>query len=67
MDYAFIKDKLKIEPGSINPNQIAIYGNGDGRIPQWNSADRIDDLEETPMLGVGMDDGRFDQGDYFLW
>ncbi len=67
LDYSFIKDKLKLEPVSLNPTQIAIYGNGDGRIPQWNSAVRIDDLEETSMLGVGMDDGRFDQGDYFLW
>ncbi len=67
LDYNFIKDKLKVEPNTINPNQIAIYGNGDGRVPQWNGADRIDDLEETSMLGVGMEDGRFDQGDYFLF
>ncbi len=67
LDYSFIKDKLKIDPGTLNPNQIAIFGNGDGRVPQWNGADRIDDLEETAMLGVGLDDGKFDQGDYFLW
>jgi hypothetical protein len=67
IDFNFIKDKLKIDPGTLNPNQIAMFGNGDGRIPQWNGTPRIDDLEETPMMGVGLQDGKFDQGDYFLW
>lgn len=67
IDYNFIKDKIKIDPASISPEKIAIYGNGDGRLPQKNSAFRIDDLEESHMTSVGMDDGRIDQGDYFLW
>ncbi|HZV71893.1 MAG TPA: type IX secretion system sortase PorU [Saprospiraceae bacterium] len=67
LDYTFIKDKLKIEPGTLNPGKIAIYGNGNGRVPQWNGADRIDDLEETATFAVGLEDGKFDQGDYLLW
>lgn len=67
LDYSFIKDKLKIDPGTLQPDQVALYGNGDGRIPQWNNAPRIDDLEQTSMMGVGLEDGKFEQGDYFLF
>jgi len=67
LDYDFIRNKLNIDPGSLSPNKIAIYGNRDGRLPQWNGASRIDDLEETSMLGFGMEDHKMDQGDYFLW
>lgn len=67
MDYNFIKDKIKVDPASISPDKIAMYGNGDGRMPQKNSAPRIDDLEESYMHAVGMEDGRIDPGDYFIW
>ncbi|MEO6131735.1 MAG: type IX secretion system sortase PorU, partial [Saprospiraceae bacterium] len=67
LDYNFIKDKLKTDPGTLNPSRIALFGNGSGRVPQWNAAPRIDDLEEVRMQGVGLEDGKFDQGDYFLW
>ncbi len=67
LDYNFIKDKLKIDPSGITPDRIGIFGNGDGRIPQWNNAPRTDDLEETSSYAVGLTDGRFDQGDYLLW
>ena len=67
LDFNFIKDKIKMDPSGISPDRIGIYGNGDGRLPQWNGAFRIDDLEETHMKGVGMEDGRIDPGDYFLW
>lgn len=67
IDYAFIKDKLNVDPATLSPDRIALFGNGSGRIPQWNNAPRIDDLEEVLMHGVGTDDGHIDQGDYFLW
>ena len=67
LDYNFIKDKLKIDPSSISPSNIGIFGNGDGRIPQWNSAPRIDDLEQSASFGFGLDDGQFNPGDYLLW
>lgn len=66
IDYSFVKDKIKIDPATISPSRFAIYGNGSGRIPQPNNEFRIDDLEETYMSAVGMEDGKFDQGDYFL-
>jgi hypothetical protein len=67
LDYNFIKDKLKIDPGSISPDRIIIAGNGAGRIPQWSRAPRIDDVEQIASLGVGLEDGHFNEGDYILW
>jgi hypothetical protein len=67
LDYNFIKDKIKIDPGSISPDRIIIAGNGAGRIPQWSGAPRVDDLDQIASLGVGLDDGHFDNGDYLLW
>lgn len=67
IDYDFIKDKIKVDPASITPDRFVIYSNGSGRMPQSSSVMRIDDLEETHIAGVGMDDGRIDQGDYFLF
>lgn len=67
LDYNFIKDKIKVDPASLRPQDVTLFGNGSGRLPQSNSAERIDDLEEVHMTAVGMDDGRIDQGDYFLW
>src|SRR5687768_9882112 len=66
IDYSFVKDKIKIDPATISPSRFAVYGNGSGRIPQANNEFRIDDLEETYMTAVGMEDGKFDQSDYFL-
>ena len=67
VDYNFIKDKINIDPATVSPDRFTLFGNGDGRLPQRNSDFRIDDLEEVQMSAYGMDDGRIDQGDYFLF
>jgi hypothetical protein len=67
IDYNFIKDKLKVDPAGINTNKIGIFGNGGGRVPQWNAAPRTDDLEQVASYAFGLDDGQFNQGDYLLW
>jgi len=67
IDFNFIKDKLKIEPSTINPTTIGVFGNGPGKIPQWNSIPRIDDLEQYATYAFGLEDGQFNQGDYLLW
>lgn len=67
IDYDFIKNEIGMDPSSIDPSRFVIYSNGDGRMPEWNNAVRIDDLEETYLSPFGMADGRIDQGDYFLW
>lgn len=67
LDYNFIKDKLKVDPAGISPAAIGIFGNGGGRVPQWNAQSRIDDLEQSATFGFGLDDGQFNPGDYLLW
>jgi hypothetical protein len=67
LDYTYVKDKLKIDPSTIDPTRIGVFSNGGGRVPQWNAAPRIDDLEQSATLGYGLDDGQFNQGDYLLW
>ena len=62
LDYNFIKDKLKVDPGSLSTNKIVIAGNRGGRIPQWSATPRIDDLEQSYSWAVGLEDGHFDQG-----
>ncbi len=58
---------MGIPAGSIDPNNIRIYGNGGGMLPEANTAFRYDDLVENPIEVVGASDGRFDQGDYVLF
>lgn len=58
---------IGISASSINPNNIRIYGNGGGMLPEANAAFRYDDLVENPIEVVGAADGRFDPGDYVLF
>lgn len=58
---------IGIPANSINPNNIRIYGNGGGMLPEANSAFRYDDLVENPIEVVGAGDGSFDPGDYVLF
>ncbi|HPS62873.1 MAG TPA: type IX secretion system sortase PorU, partial [Bacteroidales bacterium] len=68
--YRISYDDLKnqgINPATIDPAKIRIYGNGGGMLPESNAASRIDDLKENPILVAGESDGRFDPGDYILF
>ena len=56
-----------IDPLSINPNKIQIYGNGGGMLPQPISTPRPHDLIENYIYVHGAGDGRFDEGDYILF
>lgn len=55
------------DPVQINPQQLAIFGNGGGMLPQVNSEDRIVDLFENAIWVAGETDGIFDQNDYILF
>jgi len=50
-----------------NPANIGLFGNGGGTLPEKNSAPRLDDLVENPIIIVGGADGSFDKGDYILF
>jgi hypothetical protein len=58
---------MGIDPGSINPANIRIYGNGGGMLPEINDAFRYDDLQENAILVAGEGDGQFNQSDYILF
>ncbi len=55
---------LGINPQSIDPRTLQVYGNGGGMLPQPNAAPRSDDLLENAIRVSGEADGRFDDGDY---
>jgi hypothetical protein len=52
---------------SLNPNQIRIFGNVTGRLPEANSETRPDDLRELALYVSGAGDGSFDADDYVLF
>lgn len=64
LDYAFLKDKLGLDPAGIDPRNIRIYGNGGGMLPELGGTSRHDDLVENAIIVAGESDGNFDQGDF---
>ena len=67
IDYNFLVNELKLAPGSIDPRNIRLYGNGGGMLPELVSDTRYDDLVENAILAVGQEDGKLDAQDYFLF
>ena len=59
--------KMGLNPETIDPRNIRIYGNGGGILPEINSASRYDDLVENPILVFGEADGKFNETDYVLF
>lgn len=66
MDYSFFKS-IGMDPDSINPKTIRVYGNGGGQLPFANAGFRHDDLQENAIQVVGENDGKFDSTDYVLF
>jgi len=66
LSYQYISD-LGINPSSIDPATIRIFGNGGGMLPQANAESRYDDLTENAIQVIGEEDGSFDPGDYILF
>ncbi|MBW6460795.1 MAG: type IX secretion system sortase PorU [Bacteroidales bacterium] len=58
---------MGIDPGSIDPRQIRIYGNGAGMLEETNAQPRSDDLVENTIFIYGEEDGIFDETDYILF
>ncbi len=55
-------DKVKLSSGKIH-----IYGNALGRLPEENSNFISDDLVKNTVQYFGMEDGKFDSGDFILF
>lgn len=66
LDYATLAS-MGINMETLNPNQIRIFGNEAGALPEKNSDARPDDLTEVAIMVVGAEDGRFDESDYVLF
>jgi hypothetical protein len=56
-----------IDPESLNPRNIKIFGNGGGMLPKLNSIARVDDLKEQRIFIEGESDGVFNEQDYILF
>ena len=59
--------KAGLNLSQINPQNIKIYGNGGGMLPQANDIPRAKDLIENAILIEGETDGRFDSQDFILF
>ncbi len=66
IDATFLRD-AGIDIAKLNPQNIRIFGNGGGVLPQANNALRIKDLTENFIEVVGENDGKFDAADYILF
>ncbi|TND04256.1 MAG: hypothetical protein FD123_3829, partial [Bacteroidetes bacterium] len=67
LDYNFFMNTMGVDPSSIDPRNIRLYGNGHGMLPFQNSAAHYDDLKEYSIHVQGESDGVFDAGDYVLF
>lgn len=56
-----------INPGSIDPRNIKLFGNAGGMLPEPNDKYRHDDLQENAIQILGEEDGSFDPSDYILF
>ncbi|CAM1355347.1 type IX secretion system sortase PorU [Tenacibaculum halocynthiae] len=60
-------NQLGINPNSVNPKYIKIFGNGGNMLPQKNNATRYNDLQENSIYVHGENDGIFNNDDYILF
>jgi hypothetical protein len=58
---------MGINMNEVNPQNIRLFGNGGGNLPESNAVKRYDDLVENSIEVVGESDGRFDASDYILF
>jgi len=68
MDYNFLKNELEANIDGAAIDDIKIYGNGGGMLPNEISTERIDDLQELAIEIVDANtNNQFDNGDYILF
>ncbi|MEG0929915.1 type IX secretion system sortase PorU [Algoriella sp.] len=54
-------------PTNLDPRKLKVYGNGEGRLMENTTNDRVGALSEIPIKFVGSEDGRFDNSDYVIF
>jgi len=58
---------MGLNPSSLDPRNIRVYGNGGGMLPEPCDEPRYDDLMENAIFISGESDGSFNQNDYILF
>lgn len=66
IDKAFL-DNNGISTSGVDPNDVHVFGNGEGMLPTDNSIERTDDLAQNAVKVVGGGDGEFGPNDYILF
>ncbi|MBP6091068.1 MAG: type IX secretion system sortase PorU [Crocinitomicaceae bacterium] len=66
IDKAFL-ESCGIPTAGLNPNNINVYGNGEGKLPESNAVYRSDDLVKNAIFVSGDTDGSFDANDFILF
>lgn len=66
LDYTTLQ-AMGMDMNGLNPNQIRVFGNPSGALPEKNSTARYDDLTEMALYVSGAEDGSFDEGDFVLF
>lgn len=65
---ADVLEALGINPISVDPRSLRVYGQRGGLLPQRNDDPQPDDLAEIPLYFPGEADGRWDAGDAaYFW
>ena len=57
----------EINFAGVASNEIRVFGNGNGMLPEDNASFQYDDLEEVPVRVVDNGNGVFDGNDYILF
>lgn len=66
LDATFLQ-KNGFDLATINPQNLQLFGNGGGMLPQSNAENRPTDLIENSIYIEGEGDGKFDAQDYILF
>lgn len=56
-----------INPATLDPGKIRIFGNGGGMLPQKINTPRVKDLNEVAIKVIGEEDGIFNVNDFILF
>lgn len=66
LDYDFLAS-AGVNMQGLTSTSIHVFGNGEGKLPESNDINRLDDLTQNDILIEDGGDGIFDQGDYILF
>jgi len=67
IDFDFIKNKLGVDPATIDTRNIRIYGNGGVMLSENNAVPVADDLVENAIEVRDGGDNKLDQSDFVLF